>query len=201
MSLKCLRLKLRSLNLSMFIIIEASETNPEAFTQLKTRLRNMAAAEPRRDEAGRPIYTTLKNGVQVPLIKSEWRRGIIESNPDSGWIRNEVLYASEDIEYHGDTLEVVKVPEGRLDKYISSHVACTSVNAFLPENFIEELCKNKPNWWINRYVFSSFSYSEGLVYPSAPLCKVDSFAIPPHWTRIISCDYGLRDEIGSASLR
>ena len=44
--------KLRSYNLTMFIIVEASEVDPEAFTQLKTRLRNLNASIPVTDEDG-----------------------------------------------------------------------------------------------------------------------------------------------------
>lgn len=186
--------KLRSLNLSMFVIIEASEVDPEAFQQLKTRLRNLAAAIPKRDIMGKVVFTTLENGAEVPVIDIDWRKGLIESNPDSGWIRNDVLYVSEDVQKHGTTLEEIKVPEERKDPNISSHIASTSVNNYLPPNFIEELCKNKPAWWVNRYVFSSFSYSEGLVYPMAPTCIIESFEIPQGWKRLIAADYGLSDD-------
>ena len=50
--------KLRSLNLSMFVMVEASEIDPEAFQQLKTRLRNLAASKPKKDMAGNTIYKT-----------------------------------------------------------------------------------------------------------------------------------------------
>ena len=186
--------KLRSLNLSMFVIVEASETDPEAFHQLKTRLRNMHASVPKLDADGNIMTTRLPNGAEVPLIEADWRRGIVESNPDSGWIRNDVLYASQEIHTHGEILEHINVPNDRKDKYISTHVASTSVNNYLPSNFIEELCKNKPNWWINRYIFSSFSYAEGLVYPGAPSCIIESFDVPTHWKRIIAADYGLHDD-------
>ena len=42
--------KLRSYNLSMWLILEASEVKEEAYTQLKTRLRNPAATVPEVDE-------------------------------------------------------------------------------------------------------------------------------------------------------
>ena len=186
--------KLRSLNLTMFVMVEASEIDPEAFQQLKTRLRNLAASIPKKDENGEIITKTLQNGAEVPVVAAEWRRGIIESNPDSGWIRNDVLLASEDIQAHGHTLENNEAPEDRKDEHISSHVASTEVNQYLPEDFIEELCKNKPAWWINRYIYSSFSYSEGLVYPSAPNCVIESFEIPKDWKRLIAADYGLHDD-------
>ena len=186
--------KLRSYNLTMFIIVEASEVDPEAFTQLKTRLRNLNAAVPEIDEDGEIVYTELDNGLKVPKIKADWLKGIIESNPDSGWIRTEVLYTSDKIYKHGTTLDDVKVPDEYKDHAISTHIATTDCNAFLPPNFIEKLCKNKPGWWINRYIFSSFSYAEGLVYPAAMHCVVPRYDVPQDWKRIVAADYGLSDD-------
>jgi hypothetical protein len=186
--------KLRSLNVTMFVIIEASEVSSEAFTQLKTRTRNLAATTPLRDEQGNIVYDTLENGQKVPRIDKDWRRGIIESNPDSGWIRTQVLYASSQINKHGHVLDDYQVPENAKDPAISTHVASTDVNAFLPPTFIDELCKNKPYWWISRYVFSSFSYAEGLVYPAAMSCVIPQFEIPKDWKRVIAADYGLSDD-------
>lgn len=186
--------KLRSYNLTMFIIVEASEVNPESFVQLKTRLRNLNAAIPETDEDGNVLYNTLDNGLKVPRLKGDWLKGIIESNPDSGWIRTEVLYTSDKIYKHGDTLDEVNVPEDVKDPAISTHIATTDCNAFLPPNFIETVCKNKPGWWINRYIFSSFSYAEGLVYPAAMHCVVPHYDIPADWKRIVAADYGLSDD-------
>lgn len=186
--------KLRSLNLTMFVIVEASEVSGDAFQQLKTRTRNMAASIPKRDEQGHIIYKVLSNGQRVPEIEVDWRRGIIESNPDSGWIRTDVLYNSEKITKHGHVLDDYQVPELAKDPAISTHIASTDVNAFLPPTFIDELCKNKPMWWISRYVFSSFSYAEGLVYPAAQTAVVSTYEIPKDWKRIIAADYGLSDD-------
>ena len=94
--------KLRSLNLTMFVILEASETNPESFTQLKTRLRNLAAAQIKKDKKGNTIYTKSDNGMMVPTIEFNWLKGIIESNPGTGWIRSQLLYVSAAVYRHGD---------------------------------------------------------------------------------------------------
>jgi hypothetical protein len=185
--------KLRSLNLTMFIMVEASEIKGEAFHQLKTRLRNLNATAPERDEDNAICYNTLNNGVQVPRIKSDWRKGIIESNPDSGWIRTDVLLQSSNIQKHGRILDEYNVPPDVQDPAMSAHVASTDVNGFLPPTFIAELTKNKPAWWIARYVNSSFSYSEGLVYPAAASCIIPPFPIPEGWKRVIAADYGLSD--------
>lgn len=186
--------KLRSYNLSMFIMVEASEVDADVYTQLKTRNRNMAATVPERDEHGNIIYEYTKRGVPIPKIKADWRRGVVESNPDSGWIRTEVLLSSEEIVKHGNVLDEYFVDEQTKDAATSSHVAASDVNQFLPENFIREVSKNKPLWWINRYIKGSFSYSEGLVYPLAMNCVVQTYDIPKSWKRIIAFDYGLSDD-------
>lgn len=187
--------KLRSLNLTMFVIVEASEVAGEAFQQLKTRTRNLAASTQLIDPTTHlPVTRLLDNGQHVPVVDKDWRRGIIESNPDSGWIRTDVLYTSDQVTKHGHVLDDYQIPENAKDPAIATHVASTDVNAFLPPTFIDELCKNKPAWWISRYVFSSFSYAEGLVYPAAQTAIVPTSEVPSHWKRIIAADYGLSDD-------
>lgn len=137
--------KLRSYNLTMFVIVEASEVKRESFTQLKTRLRNMKGALQAVDEDGKPLWKEVK-GVKIPVIAHDWRRGIIESNPDAGWIRDEVLLVSDAIYRHGECYDVFDQIEGAKDKYISTHITSTSANAYLPETFIETNTKNKPAW-------------------------------------------------------
>ena len=165
--------KLRSYNLTMFVIVEGSEVVAEVYHQLKTRLRNSAAIN--------------------PTTGSDWRCGIIESNPDSGWIRTDVLLTSHNITQFGHTLETHNPPEHMKDPATESFVASTSVNPFLPPTFIEELSKNKPKWWVSRYLHGSFSYAEGLVYPTAMKSTTPHFQIPKDWPRLIAADYGLSD--------
>ena len=66
--------KLRSYNLTQFLILEASEVKPQSFIQLKTRLRNMAATTQVMDENGQPVFRKAKNGVDVPEIAHNWQR-------------------------------------------------------------------------------------------------------------------------------
>ena len=186
--------KLRSYNLTSFLIVEASEVKQQSFTQLKTRLRNLAATVPKRDENGEIVYRTAANGVKIPVIEENWQRGIIESNPSAGWIRNDVLLVSSDIYKHGEIVDEYDVDPEKADPAISTHVTSTSANEFLPDNFIENNVKNKPMWWVNRYIYGSFLYAEGKVYPRSAACVVDDFEIPAHWKRILAFDYGLADD-------
>lgn len=186
--------KLRSLNLTMFVILEASETDDETFTQLKTRLRNAAAAVIDYDEYGFAKMRKLDNGAEVPVYKNFWLKGIVESNPGPGWIRTDLLYVASEINKHGDALADFDVPDHVKDPAISVHVASTDVNKYLPENFIQQMCKNKPMWWVARYILSSFEYAEGLVYPHATRSIIPAFEIPKEWKRLVACDYGLSDK-------
>ena len=62
-----------------------------------------------------------------------------------------------------------------------------------PPGFIKENIKNKPPWWIARFIKGSFAYSEGLVYPNAMKSVIPAFTIPREWKRLVAFDYGLTD--------
>lgn len=186
--------KLRSYNLTGFLILEGSEVKDLSFTQLKTRLRNLAATLPETDEKGKIVYLRTKTGQLIPKIKRNWAKGIIESNPDSGWIKNDVLMHSDKIYLHGGLKDKYEIRDDERNPAMSSHITPTIANEFLPETFWAEQVANKPAWWIARYLNGSFLYTEGLVYPSAVNCFVDDFEIPKHWKRIIAHDYGINDD-------
>lgn len=185
---------LRSYNLTMFVIVEASEVPMDAYSQLKTRLRNLKACQLKRDRLGNIMYNSNSKGVTVPIIESDWLRGIVESNPDSGWIRSEVLLAADRIHKHGTVLDEYQQNEDEKDPATSAHVSSTDVNAYLPKDYIKRVTQNKPGWWVSRYILGSFSYAEGLVYPSAIKTVIPYFDVQKNWKRVIAFDYGLHDD-------
>lgn len=177
--------KLRSNNYSLVVMLEASEINADAFHQLKTRLRNTAATNEEWD----------------------WRKLICESNPDSGWIRTDVLLVSDSIIQHGrfaDEDYLKQQDPMTIDNSISTHIASSDVNHYLPPDYIAVNSKNKPDWWVKRFLHGSFLFAEGLVYPHAINCVVptprDSEGKPlgpkhfPDWRILVAHDYGLMDE-------
>ena len=186
--------KLRSYNLTMFIIVEGSEVQAEAFHQLKTRLRNLSAATMLVDKQGELVYETNEEGIEVPVIQNEWTEGIVESNPDVGWIRTDLLLLSNQIHKYGAVADEYAVDTAKMDKDISSHITASSANAFLPKGWMDMVTRNKPSWWIQRYIYGSFVYSEGLVYPNAMKAICPSFPVPPNWPRLAGHDYGLSDK-------
>ena len=195
--------KLRSLNLDFLAIVEGSEVDDQIFTIGKTRVRNVAATSQKMDENGNPLFTYTDQGVAVPVIDGDWRTIITESNPDAGWIKNDILLLSSRIQINGDSVDKYEPNPAVADEAISSHVTTTACNQFLPPTYIRDTSKNKPQWWINRYLLGSFTYAEGLVYPAAlHNAKTDvdhvipTTPIPKHWKRIHAFDYGLSDNSG-----
>lgn len=195
--------KLRSLNLDFLAIVEGSEVDDQIFIIGKTRVRNTAATSQLKDTNGKPVFKYTAQGVAVPVIDGDWRTIITESNPDAGWIRTNVLLPSSFIQINGDSVDKYEPDPKIADPAISSHVTTTACNQFLPPTYIADTSKGRPQWWINRYLFGSFSYAEGLVYPAALkndrthcVHVIPTAPIPKEWKRIHANDYGLSDRTG-----
>ena len=163
--------KIRSANLSIIWVEEASEVSYEIVAYIKARLRNKAA---------------FFNG------KSRLKM-LLSSNPDVGWLNTEWLLCSDVIYYHGDVKDRYNVLKEKQDPTISTHISATSANTYLPPDYEANLARNKEKWWIDRYLKGSFKYTEGLVYPTFSDWFVNPFPIPAHWRRITGTDFGRRD--------
>lgn len=209
--------KIRSLNLDMIVFVEGSEIDATFWTDAKTRLRNMAASIIDEEATDKNIrnFRTLKNRkpsdseiAALTVYKADWREQWVESNPDAGWIKQDVLNNASRVTLSGDPLYRVRslqdIEQADLDSATSVHIASTSSNKYLPKDYIINLSKNKPQWWINRYVLSSFEYAEGLVYPSGISNSrtgedhiMTSIPKPPHNAKfLLAHDYGLSDPAG-----
>jgi phage terminase large subunit len=168
--------KIRSLNLTGFYLEEASNTKYDVYSELTARTRNIKALE----------YTTDSEGKKV--ISKNKLLGIICSNPDSGWIRTEILHKADKV--HSPRF-YPKDPN--YNPFLSVHLHSSYQNKYLDPDFQARIGRGKPDWWIQRYLHGSFDYAEGLVYPMGADHIVDPFIIPPNWKRIFGVDFGLRD--------
>ena len=163
--------KIRSANLNIIWVEEASEVSYNIIVYIAARLRNKTA------------YFKGKNRLKM----------LLSSNPDVGWLATDWLMCSDKIYYHGDTADRYEVLPEKQDKTIVTHISATSANVYLPPDYEENLAKNKPQWWVNRYLKGSFKYTEGLVYPNFTDWFCEPFIIPSHWKRITGTDFGRRD--------
>lgn len=161
--------KARSLNLSFFWIEEASEVDYDYFVQLQSRLRS---------------HATNRHG------------GILSTNPDMGWVKDEFLMKSSKI-IGGDVTYVQD--ESEINFNFSTHIARTDQNTYLPPTYYEDTAAGKPEWWINRFLKGSFENREGLVYPQLQDASIwiEPFEIPPYWERYMGYDFGLNHPTAS----
>ena len=172
--------KLRSLNLTAFWIIEASGVDYKIFIQLTARLRNAAAIV--KDREGKEIEHNFM--------------GIVESNPEDGWIRDEFLLRSDRIfaSKSVDTSSYNKLKVKNPEKSYHSFLSATPDNKYLHSTFIQDLCVGKSDKWIRKYIYCYLEVKEGAVYPDWKDCLVDPFPIPDDWLRIFGFDKGWTDE-------
>jgi len=182
--------RIRSLNLTAFYLEEASNAKYELFAELQARTRNEKAFVYKLNEDGSPI-TEWDEDLLVYRKVVDYNKllGITCSNPDVGWIRTEVLFKS------GDVYAPKKYPRKEEDcnPFMSTHIHDSYSNKYLDADFQERMSRGKPQWWIKRYIYGSFDYAEGLVYPEMTENIVDPRNIPGNWKRMFGVDFGLRD--------
>lgn len=168
--------KIRSANLSIIWVEEASEVEYDIIAYILARLRN-----------------------KVGFFKGRNRlKMLLSSNPDVGWLNTDWLMVSDKVFYHGNVKDRYDIPLDRRDPAKCTHISATSANVYLPPDYEKNLAKNKEKWWVDRYLHGSFKYTEGLVFPDFSDWFVEPFEIPAHWRRITGTDFGRRDPTAHA---
>lgn len=182
--------KIRSLNLTAFYLEEASNAKFDVFIELTARTRNKAAIQyATHPETNEPVMEyDADRKVYRQKIKKSRLLGIVCSNPDVGWIRTEILLKSDKV--------FADVTYPRMEDhnpFLSTHLHSSYQNKYLDPDFQVRIGRGKPDWWVKRYIYGSFDYSEGMVYPQIGDAIVEPFIIPGNWKRMFSVDFGLRD--------
>lgn len=172
--------KLRSLNLTAFWIIEASGVDYKIFVQLQSRLRNTAALIV--DENGEEIGNNFV--------------GLVESNPEEGWIRDNFLLKSDHISASKSVniSRYKKLKTKKPNKNFHTFLSSSVDNKYLPKDFVQNLCDGKDRRWIDKYVYCELTIKEGAVYEEFIDNVVDDFPIPDNWVRMYGFDKGWVDD-------
>ena len=193
--------KLKSMNLTMAVIIEGSDCPYSGFTMLQSRIRNTAALIPEYDLNGN-VVTYWDERTQQNRIKYrvDARRINIETNPDSGWVKSFLLDSSE-VQFFGSAknegYRFNKEPD--IHKY--TQVVSTDANPHLPEGYEEEQSKGKPISYIMQMFKGSFNFSDNLVFPNVGAVIVPPKELPAAFDEYgnrtlyyaIGLDYGIND--------
>ena len=171
---------LRSLNLSMWYMEESSEIDLSIFIQLRTRLRRASSL----------VFDSVTG---YPI--EDHTKGIIASNPESGWLVDDFLLISDKI-YASESVDIepYKALQRASEVDYHSFLSSSRDNRYLPPTFVNDIAVGRTQSWINKYIDCSIESREGAVYPEYHESIIDDFPIPMSWQRLFGFDFGIRDE-------
>ena len=100
-------------------------------------------------------------------------------NPEPGWVKRRF----KDVSGKDQDLLFVE--------------ATTMENPHLPPDYVENLMKNYPDFWVKRYVYGDWSAFEGQVFThfKEALHVIDPFEVPKTWKKEFIIDYGYRNPL------
>ncbi len=194
--------KFKSMNLTMGLMIEASDLLLADFNMMQSRVRNTNAMIPEYDSQGN-VVTYWDVGVKGYKIKYKWdaRHIALETNPDGGWVKKDFLLDAATVEFYGDAYnEGYKFNKERdTNKYVQ--VVSTSANKYLPPTYEAEQTRNKSKAYIQQFYKGSFNFSSNLVFPNVGIVIVAPHKLPREFDEQgrrllwwnISLDYGVND--------
>jgi len=194
--------KFKSMNLTMGLMIEASDLLYGDFNMLQSRIRNTNAMIPEYDANGE-VVRQWDVGTKTYKIKyaHDARHISLETNPDGGWVKTKFLLDAATVDFFGDAYnEGYKFAKER-DKHKYVQVVSTSANPYLPATYEEEQTRGKSKAYIQQFYKGSFNFSSNLVFPNVGVVIKPPGKLPPEfdddgrrtlWWNI-SLDYGVND--------
>ena len=165
--------KFRSMNITAFLIEEASGVSPKIYQECVRRLRNVHG---------------IINGVPHFV-------GILCSNPSQGFIRD-LLFTADHIEGSASIQETVKMYDKRVTNKnpdLAAFLSSSRDNPYLPPGFVQSVINSLKPEEVRLYVDCIIEYAEGAVYPKILSYTIEDFEIPEHWERYVAHDPGIND--------
>lgn len=193
--------KLKSMNLTLAVIVEASDVPESGFDMFKSRIRNTAAMLPYLDSNGNPVleYDRGTNTYHVKY-RVDARHILLETNPASNWVKK-FLTESKDVRYYGTAKNEGYRMSDNPDPNKFTQIISTDANPYLPETYEADLSKGKSPAWCSQFLKGSFNFNNNLVFPNVGLCITQPHKLPREFDdngrRVlwfaIGLDYGIVD--------
>ena len=165
--------KFRSMNITAFLIEEASGISPKIYQECVRRLRNVHG---------------IINGVAHFV-------GVLCSNPSQGFIRD-LLFTADHIEGSASIAKTVQMYEKRVTNKnpdLAAFLSSSRDNPYLPPGFVQSVINSLTPEQARLYVDCIIEYAEGAVYPKILQYTVEPFKVPDHWERFVAHDPGIND--------
>jgi len=194
--------KLKSMNLTMAVMVEASDTPYSGFTMLQSRIRNVAAMIPELDQDGLIVkYYDQRSKEYKIKYRIDVRHIAIETNPDSGWVKRDFLLDAGTVEFYGESFNEGYKFHKTLDPHKYIQVVSTSANPYLPPTYEAEQTRGKSKAYIHQFYKGSFNFSSNLVFPNVGTRIVAPHPLPREFDeqgrRVLyflpGLDYGIND--------
>jgi uncharacterized C2H2 Zn-finger protein len=168
--------KIKSMNLSMILIVEASDCPYSGFTMSQSRLRNTAAMIPYFHPDGTPVKEYDKRSGEWKIkYRIDVRHIALETNPDSGWVKKDFLLDAAIVEFYGEARNEGYRFNKERDEHKYVQIVSTSANPYLPPTYEEEQTRGKTKAYIMQFYKGSFNFSSNLVFPN-----FGTIVVPPH---------------------
>lgn len=193
--------KLKSMNLTLAVIVEASDVPESGYDMFLSRIRNIAATVPYYDNNGNPVmeYDPDKKIYKIKF-KADARHILLETNPASNWVKT-FLTDSADVRYYGSAHNEGYKMNPNPDPNKFTQIISTDANPYLPEDYETNLSRGKSEAWKAQFLRGSFNFNNNLVFPNVGLCIVAPHALPRAFDETgkrvlwyaIGLDYGIVD--------
>lgn len=160
--------KFRSMNITAFLIEEASGISPKVYQECVKRLRNVHGII-----NGKAHYV-----------------GIVCSNPSQGFIRD-LLFTADTIKGSksiAKTVDMYKTRVKNRNPDLAAFLSSSRDNPYLPPGFVQSVINSSTPAQVRLYVDCIIEYAEGAVYPTVLSMTEEPFEIPKHWERYIAHD-------------
>ena len=160
--------KIRSLDITAFLIEEASGVSPTIYQECLRRLRNVAG---------------IINGISHYV-------GILISNPSQGYIRD-LIFTSSKIYGSASIAKTVAMYKDRIKNVnpdLETFLSSSRDNPYLPKGFVESVEHSLTPAQARLYIDCIIEYAEGAVYPDILTMVEDDFEIPKNWEVYLAHD-------------
>lgn len=190
--------KIKSLNLSRWILIEGEKINKTLVHALSGRLRQDAGVVYETDKDGKYITEVITNSSGQTKVRKKIKQSyyaiIIEANPDAAsYVFDEGLLVASKVYYTQsvkgfENYENLKIED---NEYKYAIITATPDNAYVKEGYIEEKLSTWTEDEKRQNLSGEFTANDHLVYPEFFDCVIEPYHLDKEWPTWIALDMGV----------
>lgn len=190
--------KIKSINLSRWILIEGEKIHPSLVNALSARLRQDSGVVYERDENGKYVTELVINKKGQTRIRKKIKQSfyaiVVEANPDAAsYVFDDGLLVAKKV-YHTQSVQGFKDYENLKvsdNDYKYAIITATPDNPYLKEGFIEEKLATWTEDERRQNLYGEFVAGDTLVYPEFFDNVIAPYELDKDWPTWVSLDMGV----------